>query len=226
MIAAALALALVAAPEAGRTYDWMQVEHMNELGAVLRTQVAHVIIDIQQPANDPMIPQPRDGFGIAIEPDLVAIQAFLVEDARRIRVEGPNGQTVLAKRVLYDVERRVALLRTARPVASVGLRVVLMSPKDARARDMVLYALASTEGVASVIHGWMIDDGSAPGFDGHPQVSFHLSHGMPVFDAQARLVGYTRTVAWDKQGQLLVPPEVITAARTATGTATQKPKGR
>ena len=39
---------------------------------------------------------------------------------------------------------------------------------------------------------------------------------MPVFDARARFIGYSRTVAWDRDLQMLVPPDKISAARTAT----------
>lgn len=227
-LAALLALGLLLGPGPGaagprpeRVYDYMALDDMEQLGRVLRRRVAHLRIELKPPPGQVAMDDERDGFGVPIEADLVATQALVLQDATKVVVEGPGGR-LPGEVVLYDAERRVALVRTRSPLARIGLETAPPCPPGERSEDLSLFALASTEGLPSPTHGWMTDDGSTPELEGHPRVSFSLSHGMPIFDARARWVGLARAVAWDSDKQLILPVELVAAARTATAAAAQE----
>lgn len=211
----------VAGPRPDRVYDYMVLDDMEQLGRVLRRRVAHLRIELKPPIGQVAMDAERDGFGVPIEADLVATQAFVLQDATKVIVEGPTGR-LPGEVVLYDVERRVGLVRTRSPLARIGLEPAPPCPPGERSEDLSLFALASTEGLPSPTHGWMTDDGSTPELEGHPRASFSLSHGMPIFDARARWVGLARAVAWDTDKQLVLPVELVEAARTATTAAARE----
>ena len=81
---------------------------------------------------------------------------------------------------------------------------------------MNVFALVSTDEHAGVVHGVVTHTGAMAEYEGHPRVDLKLAGGMPVFDERARLIGYSRVVAWDVDRFMLVPYEKIVSARTST----------
>jgi hypothetical protein len=212
-----LLLALAAAPPAlpaeERIYDPMTLSDREALALVLRRHVAHLVVEIDRDASGIASADTRDGFGAVIAPRRVAALCFVVEHPKSIAVEGPAG-ALPGKVILYDAERRVAIVETAAPLAKIGLEPAGSAAASSLAKDDVVFALVSTAGTPNIVYGWVMSY-----FEGHLETSLKLSFGMPVFDRRARLAGYARTVAWDKIQNLLVTSEMIAAARTATATA-------
>ena len=158
-----------------------------------------------------------------IDPVTVATVAQLCTDASSVQVIGPKGR-LAAKVRLLDLERRVALLRTEAPLARVGLEVSRPLAVDERTEDAEVFALVNTDPGAGVVHGVITQVGQEPEYEGHPRTTLDLSFGMPVFDAYARWVGYARTVAWDRDRHMLIPPDKITLARTSTAPRVKAPE--
>lgn len=213
-----LLLALLLVPRAAvaeTVYSALDATSLDKMSGVLARHVAYLEI-LPKRAASPMSPEPRNGYAAAIEPDLLVALSHLVDDAEKIEVIGPRGR-LLAEAVLVDRERRVALLRTSEPLAKIGLLPAPLAPIAERKRDMELFALVSTEGASGVMHAVITEEGDIPEYGGFPRIDLKLSAGMPVFDNRARLVGYSRVLAWDHDRYMIVPLEKVTAARTSTG---------
>ncbi len=202
-----------------RVYDHMELDDMIALGQVLRQQVAYIEVEVDLGPGEEAMDETRDGFGIPVRENQIAVMSFIVDKAKKVTVRGPKDGLLQAKVILSDVVRRVAILETTGPVTKVGLTV----PKRAMQADLQeaqsVFALQSTRGEPVATAGWLLSKGQEHLYDGLPQTSLILSYGMPVFDKQARFVGYARTVHWDVEKRLIVPPEIITEARTATAAA-------
>lgn len=225
MIALALALLLATAPPPPK-----KIYRANELGdleaimAVLKKHVAYVKIEAIDKESGPLEPEQRDGFGVPLDDRKIAILAHLVTGAQKITVQGANGREAEAKLVLYDLERRVAILQSARSLRDLGLTAPELAPKPTRKLDDEVFALTTTGDDAAVLHGVFVYVGDEEEYGGHSRIDLKLERGMPVFDRTARFVGYSRNVAWDKDRQMLITPEMITDARTATGASTANPR--
>ncbi|MCA9553240.1 MAG: hypothetical protein KC933_24605 [Myxococcales bacterium] len=166
---------------------------------------------------------PRTGYGVVLAEDRIIALSFLVQDASAVTLVGPKGHGP-AKVAVVDHERRVAVLVPEVPLASLGLYPVKgVVPKRERVVDMSVFALVSTLELAGVAQGVLTDTGDQEELEGHPRVDLTLERGMPVFDARARFLGYARAVAWDRDRRMLVPPEQIKAARTATAAPPRPP---
>lgn len=228
-LVASLVLAQVPFPSASATpapspFDPARVDAMSKLADRLRTLVPYLEITLPRDRTQPLSEEVRDGFGVAWGPRRILCLSFLVAGAERIVVRGPRG-SVEARVVLTDVERRVAILETDAPVTQAGLEPVALAPASARTIDTPVFALVGTAIEAHVLIGHVLDDGVMAELEGHPRVSLALRQGMPVFDDRARFVGYSRAVAWDRDTAMIVTPEHVQAAVTAT-TAARLPKPR
>lgn len=214
-------LLLPGAPPAGkgepRVFDAFQLEDQEKLARVLREHVAELEVEVPRRPDAPLEDDRRDGYGVVLEPRRLAVLSFIVEDALRVSVRGPTGRALEGKVVLFDQERRVAIVETARPVSEVGLVPAAISPIEGRQVDLVVFALTNTGPEATVVQGVITHVGDEPEYEGHHRVDLELNLGMPVFDDRARFVGYARQVAWDRDKRMLITPEQIRAARTATG---------
>jgi hypothetical protein len=217
MRAAALValLAIGAAPPKPRVFHPSSMHDLEDLVPVLRSHVAYVEAEVDKHAD--LEESAHDGFGAVLDARHVVTLSFNVENARRVHVSGPAGPPLAAHIVLDDMERRVAILETEAPLSSIGLSPVTMAPREDRKLDADVFALTTTRPEATIVHGVLIYAGDDPEYGGHHRVDLKLNHGMPVFDDRARLVGYSRAVAWDKDALMLVTPELIAAARTSTG---------
>jgi hypothetical protein len=216
VIAASLIAARVSAASPGDRFDPLSLEDLHRMSAVLRRHVAHVKVRVSSEKGQPLQDDTRDGFGIVLAPHRLAVLSFVIQGAKEAKITGPKGS--LRARVLFeDVERRVAFLEPESPFDTIGLFPAVIGPR--LERDDAVFAIVSTEGDPGVLSGVVTDDARMPEYEGHARVSLELRFGMPVFDDRARFVGYSRTVAWDGDRQMIVTPEVITAARTATTTA-------
>lgn len=214
----ALALALSAAPPpATKVYTPLVTGELDQLAQVLRRRVAYFEVKAKAPES-PLSPEPINGWGAPIDENLVVILAHVVKDATSVTVIGPTGRTS-AEVVLIDLERRVAIVKTKRPVKAIGLEVVRPSPPAERKTDMNVFALVSTDEHAGVVHGVITHTGEMKEYEGHPRVDLRLAGGMPVFDDRARYIGFSRVVAWDADRYMIVPYEMIVSARTSTGAA-------
>lgn len=219
MIVALLAL-LAAAPSPGpRVYDPTHVDDLVALAEELKRHVAHVTVEATAPPGVLGYETERDGFAVVIGPKHLAVLHTIVERAKKIAIEGPSGRAVAGRIALYDPERRVAIVEAKEPLSLAGLSPARLTAKEDRTEDQDIFALVATTAEAGVITGALKQTGDEPEDEGHPRVTLELQNGMPVFDSEARLIGFARALAWDKDKQLLVPPEIIAAARTATGAA-------
>ncbi|MCK6548071.1 S1C family serine protease [Myxococcota bacterium] len=208
-----------AKPAKPRTFDSTQLEHLEAMVPVLRARVAELHAELVPDPNSPLEEPIREGYGVVLAPRLVATLSFSVTGAKRVLIHGPSGRPIVGKVVLDDVERRVAIVEAERPLSEAGLVVAELAPRADRKVDGEVFALVSTGLEATVLQGTFLTLGDEPEHEGHPRVDLKLTLGMPVFDARARFVGYSRAVAWDKDPLMLVTPEMIASARTATGAA-------
>jgi hypothetical protein len=219
LLAATLLAGTATATKPGqpKVYSPNQLGDLEAIVPVLRRHVAYVRVAAGD--DGPLGAEERDGFGVVLDSNRIALLAFIVTDAKSIEVKGPSGKTLRARTVLYDAERRVAVIESKSALASIGLSPAVHAARGAIEEGADIYALTTTEPEATVVHGVMLYVGDDPEYGGHYRIDLKLSAGMPVFDARARFVGYSRTVAWDKDRLMLVTPEMITAARTATAAA-------
>jgi len=213
-----IGLLLVVLGATPRPYDPAQIGRMNELAVALRSHVAALDVGIAKEKDQPLLEEAREGYAVVWGPTTLACLSFLVEDATTIDVVGPRGK-LAAKVTLYDVERRVALLETQKPLATIGLVPAEKAPAASRGRDEILFALVGTNVEDNVISGVIVDDGSAAELEKHPRISLQLALGMPVFDPLVRFVGYARAVSWDKDRGMIVTADHVLAAKTATTAA-------
>jgi hypothetical protein len=207
---------LLAAPEP-RRYSQLSIKDMEAMAPVLKSYVVEVTVELAQ--DGPMIDVvERTGYGIAWGKDRVAVLAPVVDGAKKIRVLGPKRIPLEAELLLYDPNRRVAILGTKRPLADTGLVKPRIAPKR-RKEDDEVFALIATSAESGVVFGVITDTGEQPEYEGHPRVDLKLERGMPVFDERARFVGYSRVVAFDQDRYMLITPEQILSAQTATSAA-------
>lgn len=219
---ALLCLALLGLPrhasaQPERPLDPSDHQDRERMATILLRRVAHVVAKPRPRKTDAFRHERRDGFGVAVGPRRVVCLSFIVERAESVTVRGPNGQKAGAKVILYDVERRVAVLEPDRDVAALGLEVVTPARAPERSLDQPLFALSATV-EPFLLDGVLTDVGAADELEGLLMSDLKLAGGMPVFDDRARFVGYSRAVEWDQNRLLLISPEVIEAARTATRT--------
>lgn len=204
-----------AAPPTERIYDVTSTRDRTELARHLRRYVAYVTVEVARAPGQPLSEPARTGYAVPWTANRLAVLCFLVENARSVRVQGPDGG-LSAEVILYDIEHRVAILETPAPLARIGLAPVTpVGTAELRVGETV-FALVSTLPNAGVVDGVVTEIGRAPELEGHPRIDLVLTHGMPVFDARARFVGYARAVGWDRDRRMLVPPDKVTGAQTAT----------
>ena len=188
----------------------------------LRGRVAYIRATLPLPEGSPFTdPRQVEGWGVVVSDREVRCQAFLVKDEVEIRVEGPEG-VVEADLLALDVGLRVARLAPRRSLSSLGLRPSRPSPPEARALDMDVLALVSTQPGAGVVVGVLTALGRAPHLEGNLRSDLELAGGMPVFDTRLRWLGLARAVAWDADRSMLIPPE-LTEIPTATTAAAAAP---
>ena len=212
---------VVAAPTGTRRYSQLAIKDMEELAPVLRSQVAEVRVELFP--DGPIIGEDeRIGYGVPWGERRVVMLAPLLERAKKIWIKGPKGD-LPAQLILMDPVRRVAILETKAPLLQVGLRNVPAREKRERKVDDEVFALISTAPESGVVYGVITQDGSDPEYEGHPRIDLKLDRGMPVFDDTARFVGYSRVVAFDQDRFMLITPEMIRGAQTATASASRRP---
>ncbi|MBK6683519.1 MAG: hypothetical protein IPG45_03535 [Deltaproteobacteria bacterium] len=214
-------LVVVAAPSGPRRYSQLAIKDMEELAPVLRSQVAEIRIELFP--DGPIIgEEERIGYGVPWGERRVVLLAPLLDRAKKVWIKGPKGE-LPAQVILMDPVRRVAILETKVPLLQVGLRNVPVREKRERKVDDEVFALVSTAQESGVVYGVITQDGTDPEYEGHPRIDLKLDSGMPVFDDTARFVGYSRVVAFDQDRFMLITPEMIRGAQTATASAFRKP---
>jgi hypothetical protein len=232
VIAPLLALALLGAPpppgplpeELARTapYDPMSSADQEALARRLLLHVPLLQVHLKE-TGAVEAENPRTGYGVVLAEGVVVALSFLLQDAASVTLVGPKGRGP-ARVALVDTPRRVAVLVPEVPLAQLGLYPVAGEvPATERALDMPVFALTATLDLSGVLQGVLTELGEQLELEGHPRSDLVLERGMPVFDARARLVGYARAVAWDRDRSMLVPPEKIKAARTATAAPPRPP---
>lgn len=207
------------AEEPDRHFGAERTEDLHELARLLKRHTAYLEVKLEPIEDQPLAEKQRTGFGVVLEPTLVATNYFVVERAAEVFVLGPEHRRIRGEVVLADVKRRVALIRAERDLAETGLFPAEPLPKKEREKGLTVFALVSTRELSGVVDGVLTDTGAAPELEGHPRTSLALHLSMPVFDGDLRFVGYARAVAWDPDKLMLIPPEKISEARTATAAA-------
>lgn len=219
--AAVLALALAAAPPTprGRVYDPLDTADMEAMAKRLLTHVALLEIRLAERGATLWAENPRTGFAAVLPDGRLLALSHLLDDAERITVIGPKGRTD-AKVALRDDDRRVAVLTVDRPLPRLGLApVVGWVSKGERRAGMDVLALVSTLDLAGVSRGVLTHEGTLKEYGGYPRIDLKLTRGMPIFDVQARLLGFSRVVAWDTDRYMFVPKEKVDAALAAPAAA-------
>lgn len=215
---ALLTLALAAPPalEPGRVYDPVSTQDQEDLAARLRLHVP--LVEAKLPDTPDTLTQenPRTGYAAVLSQARVVCLSFLVKDAEAVTLVGPKGK-VPAEVLFVDHEARVAMLRPKAPLKSAGLYPVTgWVPPNEREVDMWLFALVSTLDLAGVTQGVLTHNAELREYGGFLRTDLKLERGMPVFDRRARLVGFSRVVAWDQDRFMIVPPEKVRSAKTST----------
>jgi hypothetical protein len=226
MIALWLALAIAAQPPEGRAtraYSANDTRDLEEIIGILKTHVAYVTFESKDADSGPLEAERHDAFGAVLDENKIVIHALFLSGAQKIRIEGPSGKSTEARIILSDPERRVAILESRRPLKELGFKPVTVSPKTSRKVDDEVFALTTTNEEAAVMHGVFVYVGDEVEYGGHSRIDLKLARGAPVFDSRLRLVGFARAVSWDKDRQMLITPEMISEARTATGAAKVSP---
>ena len=195
-----------------KTYSPLNTSDLEALAIQLKRHVAMVNVTVHKSEKQPLLDSERSAYAAVVGEDLVVTLPFILDRAKTITIKGPSGQ-VRGSPILVDVLRRVALIRTHTPVSKAGLSPVGIAPKIETGEDC--FALVSIEPQAGVVHSSVTHTGEELGLQGHPRTGLKLTAAMPVFDAQARLMGYARAVAWDKDQAMLVPWSKVEAARSA-----------
>lgn len=217
---------LVAATPLPRPLSPVNANDLDRAALLLRQHVAYLRARTPVSESQPLLAGEVDGWGVVTGAHEITCQSFLVEGATEIRVEGPTG---VIEATVRDVNTalRVAHLDLRDSAASVGLQVATPSPTEAREPGMDVFALVSTRPRAGVVTGALTHLGEEAWLEGNLRSSLELARGMPVFDGRLRWLGISRTVAWDRDRAMLVPPELTLsgATRTATAAAVPPPPG-
>jgi hypothetical protein len=199
-------------------FDPLDVGDMETLAQRLKTYVAHVRSK-RKPDPNTLTPIDSDGFGAVWSARRVVVMAFLVDHTTAIEVKGPSG-SLPAYRILLDIERRVAILETRKPLRTIGLSIPIWASPKNRRRGQDAFALVSTLREAGVVAGSLLSNAELAEDEGYIRTDLHLTLGMPIFDNRGRALGLARKVAWDYDPLLVIPLEKIQEAMTATQTPT------
>lgn len=190
----------------------MRLDDMAAVPSMLLRRVAVLTIDLEERPDLPLLPPSRLGYAIPIGPQRVACLAHLLEHGESVSVSGPTG-TATASIELDDRQARVAVLRTSRPLSALGLELSKPLRPDDRIKDANVFALLEATPSGTAVAGVIADPGVEERLERLVVTTLDLALGMPVFDSRLRWVGLSRTVGWDKQKGLLIPPEKVEAAR-------------
>lgn len=189
---------------------------MEKAAVILRQKVAY--LRATKPIEiEGVDPEMVDGWAVVTSTHAIACQWFLVKDAELIEIVGPTG-TATATFETGDGWRRWAMLRVDRPLHQIGLYPAAPSPVDAREVGMDVFALVATDPGAGLVFGTLTETSDKPYLEGNIRADLALRRGMPAFDAHLRWMGLSRTVAWDRDPTLLVPPEVVLERRRGNPT--------
>jgi len=202
--------------------DPLDVDDLAGATARLRKRVAEVRVEVDVPDDMPLMAESTTAYCIPWSDDRLACLAQLLNRSKAIRVLGPDG-AMPAKKEFVDGERRVTILKTERPLPTIGLVVSEPLAPEAREMDASVFALVSTAPGATTLSGIITDPGVRPEHEGMPTTTLELQRGMPVFDTRLRWVGFARSLGWDESRDLLIPPELVRAAIEARTIEREEP---
>jgi len=207
--------------ESNRVYDPMSTADQEAMAKRLLLHVPSLEIEVDDAHSTVWAENPRTGYGVVLSPRRVVCLSHLVQGATHVTIVGPKGRGP-AQVVLLDHERRVAILEPKVALHSLGLLPVAgVVAKPERSVDMPVFALVSTLDLSGVSQGVLTHLGTLQEYQGFPRIDLKLTRGMPVFDQRARLLGYSRVVAWDTDRFMIIPQEMIQAARTSSAARAQ-----
>lgn len=189
----------------------MDIESVNALVPKLRPHIA--TIEVKRRGRAFVGEEEGSGYGVVIGERLIAALCFVVRGADEIHVVGIGDRALDAQIVRFDLERRVALIETREPLATVGLSPSKLAPRASRVEEQPVFALTDTGEAPSILEGTVLDEGDQEEYEGQIRTSFALTAGMPVFDGRGRFVGYSRFVSWDVDKFMLVPGSAVSAVR-------------
>jgi hypothetical protein len=197
----------------GKIFDPDKPADMKILGEKLRTHIAHVIISIHSEADPDALD--RDGFGIVLGDHRVAMNTYLLEDVKGVKIEGPRSKPLPAKIIVFDKKHRVAILETQSRLSNIGLVPAKISPSKRWLPGMPVFALERTTGEPVVISGVLTDYSKTGRKQHRPRINWVLSHGRPVFDPVGDFVGYAYETRFDHKAGILVSYDQIKAAESS-----------
>ena len=210
------ALLLLEAP-APRRFDPDTTSDLLAIAQVLKKHIVRIEVTLATRPNS-LQDETRDGFGVAINPNTVVALSHLVENAGEIRILGPTKYAIEARVVVYDPP--VAALEVLEPLTKVGTVPAKFVSHGSVNIDDPVFALTDIDPLAGTITGVIsFVDPTEPD---HLKTSLKLAHGMPIFDREARLLGYSRTLVWDPDPFLVVSTEAIEKALAKGRALSQK----
>lgn len=196
----------------------MSLTQIENLGAKLKTHVAYVTAKEKQASDSPISDQLRDGFGVVLSENTVAIMSLILQDTVDIELHGPSGQKLKGRIIAEDSETRITLVRSRKSLSSIGLRAVQWLPQAQFRVDLAVFALSSTIGKPELREFFITHTGGEAGFEGTPRLNRPLQKGMPVFNSNAQCLGFARAGLWDVDKNLLVPAKALKDALRAKST--------
>ena len=166
-LALALAVPAGATPlprkDAGpREYNPAALADREALTEVLRTHVGYVESKFTPKRDEIASDDRRDGFGLAIGPRRLVCLSWIVHRADKVWITGPKKVRLPAKVLLYDIERRVALLETELPLSRTGLVAARPALAAQRSYDQTVYAILSTGDNPFLANGVLTEAGETP----------------------------------------------------------------
>jgi len=190
----------------------MSITELDNLGEKLKTRVAYVTAKEKQTGTSIISAQLRDGFGVVLNNNTIAIMSLIVQSSTEIKIHGPSGKTVKGLILTENSKSRVTLIRTQDSLISIGLQASKWIEEKQLKVGLPAFGLSSTLGKPELLEFFLTHTGLEIGFEGTPRLNHPLQDGMPVFNLEAQCLGFARAGLWDTDKNLLVPAKAIQEA--------------
>lgn len=202
----------------------MSLSQIEKLGKKVKSNVVYITAKDETAKDSLISDQLRDGFGVVVNDNTVAIMALLVQNTHQIEIHGPSGLKAKGRVTRVDAKSRIALIRSEKSLKGIGLEAPDWRLTEKLTVGLPAFALASTIGQPELREFFVTHTGTEIGFEGTPRLNHPLLHGMPVFDSQARCLGFARAGLWDVDKGLLIPAKTIQDVSESESLNRQSPK--
>ncbi|MEE2903276.1 MAG: hypothetical protein VYC39_13160 [Myxococcota bacterium] len=187
----------------------MSIAELDNLGEKLKARVVYVTAKEKQPRTSIISAQLRDGFGVALNDNTIAIMSLIVQSSAEIMIHGPSRKALKGILLAENPKSRVSLIRAKGSLSSIGLVASEWVAEAQLQVGLPTFALSSTLGKPEIQEFFLTHTGLEIGYEGTPRLNHPLQNGMPVFNASAQCLGFARAGLWDVDKNLLVPAKAI-----------------